>query len=171
MKFKTLVASCLILLLGGISFFGFSAPTFASEESVISSEEIVLGDTIRNNLDTYVTSDNFIQVRITNESKLKSNLGMLNSTVTVEQIKEYIQAFNKQIIKENGNGELTNAINELKPDPTLRFDTCSAVLGVAGFAHSTVYGIAAGALGVAWPVGVGVGAAVGAAYLAGSMFC
>lgn len=171
MSFKALVTSCLVLILGSISFFNFSETAFANDEPIISSEEIVLGDTIRNSLDTYVTSDNFIQVRITNENNLKSNLDKLKSTVTIEQIKEYIQAFNKQIIKENGNGKLTNAINELKPDPTWRFDMCSATLGVAGFAHSTAYGIAAGALGVAWPVGVGVGAAVGAAYLAGSMFC
>lgn len=48
---------------------------------------------------------------------------------------------------------------------------CSAVIGGAGLAHTTLYGIAASALGVTGPAGWIVGAAVGGAYYAGSLLC
>ncbi|HBI1562656.1 hypothetical protein [Enterococcus faecalis] len=48
---------------------------------------------------------------------------------------------------------------------------CSAVIGGAGLAHTTLYGAAAWALGVTGPAGWLVGAGVGAAYYAGSLLC
>lgn len=48
---------------------------------------------------------------------------------------------------------------------------CSAVIGGAGLAHTTLYGVAAGALGVTGPAGWAVGAAIGGAYYAGSLLC
>ncbi|MFI3684017.1 hypothetical protein VBH15_03545 [Vagococcus fluvialis] len=48
---------------------------------------------------------------------------------------------------------------------------CSAVMGGAGLAHTTLYGVAASALGVSGPAGWVVGAAIGGAYYAGSLLC
>ena len=169
----------IILVLSVLSafFIGLVSNEVLADESPVtnvSKEEIVLGNAVREYLDTYIDDNGFTQVYITDSIALSSSISQLNGDVTVEQISIAIDAFNKRIVEEKGNGELTNTLkkivygNSRRPK---RFDACSAVLGTAGLAHTTLYGVAAGALGVAWPVGVGVGAAIGGAYLVGSFFC
>ncbi|MGL9971972.1 hypothetical protein [Enterococcus sp. DIV1420a] len=174
---KILFVGTVLLMVGSIFLSGAFSVVADAEESVVQTEttvtdrDIQLGVALRKNLTNYVNPEGFVQVKIVDMNTLNNILETYNYELTSDQVVNYINNFNAAIIEENGNGPLTNALEQLRPNRLSRFNTCSAVMGVAGFAHSTLYGAAAGALGVAWPIGLGIGAAVGAAYLAGGMFC
>lgn len=86
-----------------------------------------------------------------------AELKNVNSSLSILDVQTTIDAFNNQLVLENGNGELTNLlVKNLQSKPKYSFRSknssmCSAVIGGAGLAHSTLYGAAAWALGVTDP--------------------
>ena len=89
----------IILVLSVLSAFliGLVSNEVLADESPVtnvSKEEIVLGNAVREYLDTYIDDNGFTQVYITDSIALSSSISQLNGDVTVEQISIAIDAFN-----------------------------------------------------------------------------
>ncbi|EGO6663293.1 hypothetical protein GWG98_003110, partial [Enterococcus faecalis] len=132
---------------------------------------------IEDNLSLKNNESGISLVTITDEEKLSNELKNAHSLVTLMDVKATVNAFNNQLILENGNGKLTDLlIKNLQNQSKSSFRSknsgmCSAVMGGAGLAQTILYGAAAWALGVTGPASWLVGAGIGAAYYAGSLLC
>ncbi|MFB5451107.1 hypothetical protein ACE4ZN_00585 [Enterococcus faecalis] len=162
--------------------FCFSVPlsvsaTELSDTKIQHLESNIDVKIIEENLSLKKNENGISLVTINDEDKLSNELKNINSLITVIDVKATVNAFNNQLILENGNGELTDLlIKNLQNQSKYSFRSknsgmCSAVMGGAGLAHTTLYGAAAWALGVTGPAGWLVGAGIGAAYYAGSLLC
>lgn len=171
-----------ILFAGIMVIFCFSIPLVASATEMSKTESQSLETTIdvkiiEDNLSLKNNESGISLVTITDEEKLSNELKNAHSLVTIMDVKATVNAFNNQLILENGNGKLTDLlIKNLQNQSKYSFRSknsgmCSAVMGGAGLAHTTLYGAAAWALGVTGPAGWLVGAGIGAAYYAGSLLC
>lgn len=174
---KILFLGTVLLMMGSIFLPGAFSVVANAEESVVQTEttvtdrDVQLGVALRKNLTNYVNSEGFVQVKIVDMNTLKNILETYNYELTSDQVVNYINNFNAAIIEENGNGPLTNAVKQERLTSLYKFNTCSAVMGGAGFAHTTLYGAAAWALGVTGPAGWITAAAISAAYYGGSLLC
>jgi|GEM_PF-6126336 hypothetical protein len=120
--------------------------------------------------------NNLYYYTFTNHPSLNERLKAINSNLTDKDIKTYINNLNSALQKENGNGNITNTIKEIrkyhKNNPnkinhynTLRANRCSNTVFGLGVGTSAFY-VWAGYLAGAGPAGLAVGitgAAVGAA--------
>lgn len=120
--------------------------------------------------------NNLYYYTFTNHPSLNERLKAINSNLTDKDIKTYINNLNNALQKENGNGNITNTIKEIrkhhKNNPnkinhynTLRANRCSNTVFGLGVGTSAFY-VWAGYLAGAGPAGLAVGitgAAVGAA--------
>ena len=75
---------------------------------------------IQENLTLYKNENRISLVTITDENKLLVELKNANSSLSVLDVKTTIDAFNNQLVLENGNGELTNLlVKNLQSKPNI----------------------------------------------------
>ncbi len=180
-KFFYLVMAVLTAL---SMFVSVGTNAYASENSNSNTESGSKQINLENNPEVSLISQNLkletnengiVLISIKDEQKLEKELTALGSKTNLTDIKQTINAFNKQLIEENGSGELSNILllDQQKSISYRRSNSgmCPAIIGGAGLAHTTLYGAAAWALGVTGPAGWIAGAAIGAAYYGGSLLC
>ncbi|MBP2057437.1 hypothetical protein J2Z60_000601 [Lactobacillus colini] len=175
---KHIIASILVAI---VTFFSFTISNFAFASEIPSSESQALETNeqvkiIGNNLSLQKNKNGIYLVSIKDRTVLATELNKANSSISISDVEKTVNAVNNQLIKENGKGQLSDLlINNLYPKYTDRASKhpglCSAVIGGAGLAHSTLYGAAAWGLGVTGPSGWIVGAGIGAIYYLGSLMC
>lgn len=119
------------------------------------------------------------ELQIIDKEYLKNELSDSGLDITVKDVENYIEQYNKTMQGKNGEKAKKNLIafnkeiekQQQKNDTsTSNRDACDA-LTVTGFAHTTATTGAMAALGVSGPVGWGVGAGMGALYAGGSIAC
>lgn len=170
-----------VLLIGLSTFVSAGINVDASETNdfLVKQQETEI-NIIQNNLATHKDSKGNRLVYIIDKSDLKSSLDRINSEITISEIQQYLNEFNRTIQKENGHGWLTDKLHEVENymknqninSKTGERSACSWAFTGAGLLHSGIY--TAAALGLSL---TGVGAAVipfavGAAYgIAGAAIC
>lgn len=172
---KKVIVSFVTLL--SAVFFLVSGKGYANEVSSNS-----LGITQQQNLEGQILS-HYISVEETNgvfqisfkdKKELTQILEYVNSDYSIEDIKEFVNKTNEILLRENGEGALTNYLKALKNNSLIIKDNqknysgfrnaCSwTFLGVGTF-HSVLYASAAAALGVTGVGAVAIPALVGLAY-------
>ena len=123
-----------------------------------------------------VKKNNIYQFKVLNEN-LKEYLKSINSNLTTKEINDFYNKLNVLLKQEKGQGQITDAILQIKYESKQLnhgFRGCSGWFGAAGLATSTGYGALGLALGASGPAGwalLGASTLVGAGFLAVSELC
>ena len=148
-----------------------------STQSSANQEDYKINQNIANIIYNNLEKNDKGELQIIDKEYLKNELSDSGLDITVKDVENYIEQYNKTMQGKNGEKAKKNLIafnkeiekQQQKNDTsTSNRDACDA-LTVTGFAHTTATTGAMAALGVSGPVGWGVGAGMGALYAGGSL--
>lgn len=119
------------------------------------------------------------ELQIIDKEYLKNELSNSGLDVTVNDVENYVDQYNKTMQGKNGEKAKENLVafnkevekqQQKNSTGTSNRDACDAITAT-GFAHTTATSGAMAALGVSGPVGWGVATGMGALYAGGSIAC
>ncbi|MCB5950824.1 hypothetical protein LI951_01940 [Enterococcus sp. BWT-B8] len=162
------------------SLIGLSQVTFAetSEAETLTPKEQQTAEVVLGGISRYVDKNGDFQLRINDIENLQVELESINASVSAIELKEAIDRFNYLIVAEDGEGAISNLVedvSEVLPDPNSRLRgklvTCSNVMGAIGLIHAGSYSAAAYLLGITGPASLLIPLIVSTAYYLGGLLC
>lgn len=161
----------------GLSQLGFAE---TKEDGGLTQKEKQTAEIVLSGVSRYVDENGEFQLRINDIDNLQLELEAVNASVSVEELKEAIDRFNYLIVAENGEGTITNLVDDVSDvlptpnsNPRLRgkLITCSNVMGAIGLIHGGSYSAAAYLLGITGPASLLIPLIISTAYYLGGLLC
>jgi len=148
-----------------------------STQSSANQEDYKIDQNIANIIYNNLEKDDNGELKIIDKEYLKSELSNSGSNVTVKDVENYMDQYNKTMQGKNGEKAKKNLVafnkeveEQQQKNSTSNRDACDA-LTATGFAHTAATTGAMAALGASGPVGWGVGTGMAALYAGGSIAC
>ncbi|EJQ14178.1 hypothetical protein IE5_05793 [Bacillus cereus BAG3X2-2] len=129
-------------------------------------------------IESFKDADGNLLLKVVDQEGLDKQLKKAKAKFSASELNDAIINFNKVIVEEKGNGELTKfndqiaeqykAIDAADPNPKI---SCSDALGAIGLIHAGSYTAAALLLGISGGLSAGIPFIISTAYYLGSLLC